>query len=197
MKRFIICLSCAFLLAACAEEGVDERAGESPAETTRMEGAPSDTAGEPRGETARADMRDAEGNSVGLILLSQTDDGVTLSGSLTGLPPGEHGFHIHETALCDPPSFESAGGHFAPAARQHGFDHPEGPHAGDLRNLVVLEDGTATVNATDSLVTLREGENALLDGDGSALVIHAEPDDYRSQPSGASGNRIACGVIGD
>ncbi|MGH7563915.1 MAG: superoxide dismutase family protein, partial [Gemmatimonadota bacterium] len=150
---------------------------------------------EPEGESASADIRDAQGNSVGSVVLRQTDGGVALTGTLAGLSPGGHGFHIHETGLCEPPSFESAGAHFAPAGRQHGFDHPEGPHAGDLWNLEVSEDSSATLSATDSLVSLRGAGDALLDDDGSALVIHAEPDDYRSQPSGASGDRIACGVI--
>jgi Cu-Zn family superoxide dismutase len=190
MKPIVRYLGCAFLLAACAEQGgIDERGEEGPAETTAMEEAVTDTG------PARADVRDPEGNPVGEVELRETDGGVSLSGSLTGLSPGEHGFHIHETGLCEPPAFESAGGHFAPAGRQHGFEHPEGPHAGDLRNLEVAQDSTVMVSATDSLVTLREGVNALLDDDGSALVIHSDPDDYRSQPSGASGDRIACGVI--
>lgn len=197
MKRIVLHLGCAVLLVACAEQGgIDERGEEGAAETTAMEEAVTDTA--PMGpgeEPARADVRDPDGNPVGQVELRDRDGGVWLSGSLTGLSPGEHGFHIHETGLCEPPSFESAGGHFAPAGRQHGFEHPEGPHAGDLRNLDVAQDSTVVVSATDSLVTLREGANALLDDDGSALVIHSGPDDYRSQPSGASGDRIACGVI--
>ena len=95
---------------------------------------------------------------------------MTLSGTLTGLSPGEHGFHVHETGLCEPPGFESAGAHFAPAGRRHGFHDPDGPHAGDLRNLVVTGEGSALVDMADSLVTLRRGTSALLDGDGSALA---------------------------
>lgn len=195
MKRVVLHLGCAFLIAACAEqEGTDEQM-ESAADTARMDEIESVPTTESEGEPARADIRDARGNSVGTIVLRETDRGVMLSGMLIGLSPGEHGFHIHETGLCEPPSFSSAGSHFAPGGRQHGFHNPDGPHAGDLRNLEVSEEGSATVSATDSLVTLREGANALLDGDGSALVIHPDPDDYRSQPSGASGDPIACGVI--
>ncbi len=197
MKRIVRYVGCAFLLAACAEQGgIDERGEEGAAETTTMEEAVTDTA--PMGpgeEPARAEIRDPDGSPVGEVELRATEGGVELSGSLARLSPGEHGFHIHETGVCEPPAFESAGGHFAPAGRRHGFDHPEGPHAGDLRNLQVAQDSTVTVSATDTLVTLREGAGALLDADGSALVIHRDPDDYRSQPSGASGDRIACGVI--
>ncbi|MGH7549736.1 MAG: superoxide dismutase family protein [Gemmatimonadota bacterium] len=195
MKRIVLPLGCAFLLAACEQGGIDEQTEEGPAETTTMEEAESDTTMMVPGGAASADVRDAEGNSIGRVELRETDGGVALAGMLAGLSPGEHGFHIHETGLCEPPAFESAGGHFAPGGRQHGFDHPEGPHAGDLWNLEVAQDSTVTVSATDSLVTLREGANALLGGDGSALVIHLDPDDYRSQPSGASGDRVACGVI--
>ncbi|MGH7571408.1 MAG: superoxide dismutase family protein [Gemmatimonadota bacterium] len=195
MKRIAL-LCCAISFAACADQGREDQTEGAPGETATPEETESDTATMGRGEgSASADLRDAEGNALGIIELRDTDEGVSLSGSLAGLSPGEHGFHIHETGLCEPPAFESAGGHFAPAGRQHGFDHPEGPHAGDLRNIEVAEDGTVTVSATDSLVTLREGANALLDDDGAALVVHAEPDDYRSQPSGAAGDRIACGVI--
>jgi Cu-Zn family superoxide dismutase len=189
MKPAILVLGGSLLLAACGEQGEpDEAASEITAETTAMEAGPAV-------ETARSEIRDAQGNSLGVVELEEADFGVTFSGTLTGLAPGEHGFHIHETGLCEPPPFESAGGHFAPAGRQHGFHDPDGPHAGDLRNLLVSEDGSTLVDAADSLVTLRDGVNALLDADGSALVVHADPDDYRTQPSGDSGARIACGVV--
>ena len=192
MKRGSLYLGGALLLAACGQRGEpDQAATETTAETIAMQ---ADTS-VPAGETARADVRDAQGSSLGVVELEDTSFGVTLSGTLTGLSPGEHGFHVHETGLCEPPGFESAGAHFAPAGRRHGFHDPDGPHAGDLRNLVVAGDGSALVDMADSLVTLRRGASALLDGDGSALVVHADPDDYRSQPSGNSGDRIACGVI--
>ena len=187
MRSAILLLGGSLVLAACGQEAEpDEPMAESAAvETTAMNG----------GDAARADVRDAQGSSLGVVELEDADFGVTLSGTLTGLSPGEHGFHIHEAGLCEPPAFESAGSHFAPAGRRHGFHDPGGPHAGDLRNLVVAEDGSALVDGADSLVTLRGGASALLDGDGSALVVHADPDDYRSQPSGNSGDRVACGVI--
>jgi Cu-Zn family superoxide dismutase len=195
MKRRILHLSCALLLAACGQQQGESEETMSATETTGMEeGEPS-----PAQETdsVRVDVRDAEGNTLGTVVLRDADGGVQMTGALTGLPPGQHGFHIHETGRCEPPSFKSAGGHFNPTGRKHGFDHPAGPHAGDLRNLQVVQDSSTVVSTTDSLVTLREGESALLDADGSALVIHAEPDDYITQPSGDSGDRIACGVIAE
>jgi len=191
MKPAMLFLGFSVLLAACADRGEpDETLRETTAETTAME-EPSMSAG----DAAQAEVRDAQGSSLGVVELRSADFGVILSGTLTGLSPGEHGFHIHETGSCEPPTFESAGSHFEPAGRQHGFHNPEGPHAGDLRNLVVSEDGSALVDTADSLVTLRDGANALLDGDGAALVVHPNPDDYRTQPSGGSGEPIACGVI--
>ena len=194
MKGRIVHLGCLLLLAACGQqqEEAEEPISETATETTAMEATPS-----AEGDSVRVAIQDMAGNTLGQVVLRDTDGGVEISGTLTGLPPGEHGFHIHETGRCKAPSFESAGGHFNPTGRQHGFDNPEGPHAGDLRNLQVARDGSAVVSTTDSLVTLREGETALLDADRSALVIHADPDDYVSQPSGNSGDRIACGVIAE
>ena len=112
-------------------------------------------------------------------------------GTLQGLPPGPHGFHIHETGSCEPP-FESAGGHFNPAGAEHGFHSEAGPHAGDMTNITVAADGTVGVEVLNTFLTL---DRTLFDADGAAIVIHASPDDYRAQPSGHAGDRIACGVI--
>jgi Cu-Zn family superoxide dismutase len=131
------------------------------------------------------------------VILSQEAGGVKLAGALIGLPPGEHGFHIHQTGRCEPPAFESAGPHLAPTGNPHGYDADGGPHAGDLRNLVAGPDSIATVELTNELVSIRDGAAPLLDDDGSALVVHAAPDDYVTQPAGDSGDRIACGVIGE
>ncbi|MGH7589501.1 MAG: superoxide dismutase family protein, partial [Gemmatimonadota bacterium] len=103
MKRWILHLGSAFLLAACAQQGEpDEATTETTAETIAMEADPSTT--EAGGEAARADVRDAQGNSLGVVELEDTTFGVILSGTLTGLSPGEHGFHVHETGLCEPPA---------------------------------------------------------------------------------------------
>lgn len=145
-------------------------------------------------QTARAELKDGEGKTVGEAVLEQTGDDVRITASFTGVPPGPRAFHIHETGTCEPP-FESAGGHFNPAGKQHGKDNPRGPHAGDLPNIQVPANGRVTVEATAKGVSLGAGKNGLLDADGAALVIHEGADDYKSDPAGNAGKRIACGVI--
>jgi Cu-Zn family superoxide dismutase len=141
--------------------------------------------------TARADMAAPDGTRLGTVTLTSTPASVILAGTLRGLPPGPHGFHVHETGACEPP-FESAGGHFNPGGAEHGFLTEGGPHAGDMTNVTVGDDGVVAVEILDTFLTL---DRTLFDEDGAALVIHAGPDDYRTQPSGHSGDRIACGVI--
>jgi Cu-Zn family superoxide dismutase len=153
--------------------------------------------GETGAITALAALQDAEGNAVGEATFTQAADGVTIQVTVQGLAiaaAGEHGIHLHTTGACTP-DFEAAGPHFNPAGAQHGTDNPGGPHAGDLPNLEIDADGNGTYEATTDLATLGEGENSLLDADGSAIVIHADPDDMITDPSGNSGDRIACGVI--
>lgn len=147
--------------------------------------------------TATARLVDAAGNLVANATLRETaGHGVLIRLDGVNLPAGEHAFHIHQTGRCEPPSFESAGGHYAPRGRQHGFLVPAGPHAGDLPNLHVPQGGRHVVEVLAGDVTLRAGApNTLFDEDGSALVVHAGRDDYRSQPSGDAGGRVACGVI--
>ena len=145
-------------------------------------------------DTASAVLKDASGKEVGAATLTVTPSGVLISLDLTAVPPGEHGFHVHTTGKCEPPDFKSAGPHFNPDQTKHGFMTPEGPHAGDLPNLHVPADGKLQVEVLEPNVTW-SGEAPLLDADGSALVIHAGADDYKTDPAGNSGNRIACGVI--
>jgi len=145
-------------------------------------------------DTASAVLRDASGKEVGAATFTVTPSGVLISLDLTAVPPGEHGFHVHTTGKCEPPDFKSAGPHFNPDQTKHGFMTPEGPHAGDLPNLHVPADGKLQVEVLEPNVTL-SGEAPLLDADGSALVIHAGADDYKTDPAGNSGDRIACGVI--
>ncbi|MDQ3459516.1 MAG: superoxide dismutase family protein [Deinococcota bacterium] len=148
---------------------------------------------------ARAELQDADGNTVGHATFSSTEDGaVRIQVELEGLEAaagGEHGVHLHETGECEPPDFESAGGHFNPTDAEHGLLNPGGPHAGDLPNIHVDEDGNASYEVTTLLISLDEGERSILDGDGAALVIHVDADDHITDPSGESGDRIACGVV--
>jgi Cu-Zn family superoxide dismutase len=145
-------------------------------------------------DQASAVLKDADGKEIGKATLLTTPGGTLITLELTAAPPGAHGFHIHTTGKCEPPKFESAGGHFNPDESQHGFLNAEGPHAGDMPNIHVPENGKLTVEVLNTLVTVG-GENALLDEDGAALVLHADPDDYKSDPAGHAGGRIACGVI--
>lgn len=192
MKPIIAAILLSSMVFACGDAG--ETADD--AEVAPPPDPASEAAAEATADSARADIVDARGVGIGAVFVTATAEGVTLEGALIGLPPGEHGFHIHATGRCEPPAFESAGDHLG-AAAAHGFDAPRGPHAGDLRNLAVGADSTATVDQTDDRVTLSGGAVELLDADGAALVVHAAPDDYATQPSGGSGDRIACGVIGE
>ncbi|MFS0574094.1 superoxide dismutase family protein [Sporosarcina sp. 179-K 3D1 HS] len=142
------------------------------------------------------DLLDTDGQSVGTATLTEEENGVKVKVVAENLTPGEHGFHFHETGVCEAPDFESAGGHFNPDGKSHGLEHEEGPHAGDLPNLEVGEDGTVETEVLAEHVTLASGEpHSLLKEGGTALVIHAEADDGKTQPSGDSGDRIVCGVI--
>ena len=147
-------------------------------------------------QSASADLVDASGSSIGKAELTQTPAGVLLAVKAKGIPAGEHAFHIHETGRCDADGgFTSAGGHFA-LDRQHGFHVDGGPHPGDMPNVTVRDDGVFEVEVLNANVSLKaDGTGYLFDDDGSALVIHAAADDYRSQPSGDAGARIACGII--
>ena len=145
-------------------------------------------------DKASAVLKDANGTEVGNVTLTKTPSGVLLSLDLTALPAGEHAFHIHAVGKCEPPDFKSAGPHFNPDETKHGLMNPEGPHAGDMPNLHVPADGKLQIEVLNPTVTLSE-EAALLDEDGSAIVIHAGADDYKTDPAGNAGDRIACGVV--
>ena len=141
-------------------------------------------------------LRDTAGRTVGTALLTPATEGVQVVLSANGLPAGIHGVHVHQTGLCDVPDFASAGAHFNPTSRQHGTENPNGPHAGDLPNITVDANGRGTLNAVARGVTLEGGgASSLRKAGGTALVVHASADDYRTDPSGNSGARIACGVI--
>jgi Cu-Zn family superoxide dismutase len=145
---------------------------------------------------AAAELRDAGGRIVATARLLDERDGLRVQVTVTGLNAGSYGAHIHAVGRCDPPGFESAGPHWNPAGRQHGSRNPMGQHAGDLPNLFAGADGRGTLEYLVRGARLAGGGRmALLDGDGSALVIHAAADDHRTDPSGNSGARIACGVF--
>jgi len=151
--------------------------------------------GQASAQAAKAELYNAQGEKVGSATLTDGRGGVKIVIKVFKLPPGPHGFHIHAVGRCEPPDFASAGGHFNPYGKKHGLKNPEGPHAGDLPNLIIGPDGTAKAEVVASQVTLRPGINSLFDPDGSALVIHADPDDEMTDPTGNSGARIACGII--
>jgi superoxide dismutase, Cu-Zn family len=139
-------------------------------------------------------VKDQQGKTVGTVLLLDTPHGLLLRGTLNGLPPGTHAIHFHEIGKCEPP-FKSSGGHYNPGKKAHGMLDPGGLHAGDLPNLVIPKNGKLDFELFAMELTLADGPNTVLDADGTALVIHAKADDYKSQPAGDAGDRIACGVI--
>src|SRR5918993_1055637 len=139
----------------------------------------------PVGDAPLSALVNGAGASAGAVQLEPRANGVNLRIAVQGLPPGDHGLHLHAVGRCDGPAFQTAGGHWNPAARKHGHLNPAGAHAGDLPNITVSANGHGAMNF---LVT----GGALADADGTALVIHAKPDDYRTDPSGDSGDRIAC-----
>ena len=143
------------------------------------------------------ELKDAKGNSVGTAKIVAQGQGVEVKLELKDLPPGEHAVHFHQNAKCDPPDFKSAGGHFNPSGKQHGFDNPKGHHAGDMPNFTVKDNGTAKATVKDEDVVLGNGSesNSLFANGGASIMIHAKADDMKTDPAGNAGDRIACGVI--
>lgn len=143
------------------------------------------------GVKAKANLQDTAGKAIGTVELEQTPHGTLLHARLENMPEGVHAFHVHQTGKCEAP-FKSAGGHFNPAGEKHGFRVKEGHHAGDLPNIHVPANGKLEIEYFNSSLALSE---ALFDQDGAAIVIHEGADDYKTDPAGAAGSRIACGVI--
>jgi Cu-Zn family superoxide dismutase len=171
MNKFTALLASTFLLTSCASVT-----------------APSEQ------EVASAAVRSSSGSPIGTIKIVATAEGLTLTGDLNGLPPGVHGMHLHMSGACDGPGFTTAGGHLNPQQHQHGTLNPMGSHMGDLPNITVAPDGTASIRAALSGST-QKLKQQLFDADGTSIVIHAGADDYKTDPSGNSGPRIACGIF--
>lgn len=184
MRKTIVTALLTVSLAACGSpDTADEAADDATTDTAMSTETPM---------RATAMLQTAEGEPAGSATATSGPEGITLAIAVEGLSPGEHGAHVHMTGSCEAPTFESAGGHWNPADRQHGLEAPNGQHAGDMPNLTVADDGTGSLE-----YQLVGGTwEGLMDADGSAFVVHAMADDQVTDPSGNSGDRIACGVFG-
>ncbi|WP_088049294.1 superoxide dismutase family protein [Virgibacillus dakarensis] len=197
MKRWaflLLLLTIMLVITACGGNADDESNSQD-----NTGGADDNTQNEKKdddNQTVQVDLKNGDGESVGTTTLEQVSKGVKITLEGHDIPSGTHGFHIHETGQCEEPDFKSAGGHFNPEDSNHGFDDPDGLHAGDLPNIVVGKDGTVNESFIAEKVTLEEGKDNSLFGDGgTAIVIHEGADDGKSQPSGDAGDRFACGAI--
>jgi superoxide dismutase, Cu-Zn family len=147
------------------------------------------------GIRATAELKDKDGKVVGHAMLREEADDVLIRVDTKGLTPGLHGVHVHAVGKCEGPAFASAGGHFNPGNKKHGLKSSDGPHAGDLPNMLVAKDGAGRFEALTDAITLRAGSLSVFDADGSAIVVHAGADDNATDPAGNSGDRVACGLI--
>ena len=173
-RRAVLAAALLLSLAACSREG-EMRAG--------------------GGAVPSINLVDAVGASIGSVSVREDAGALAITVDASGMAPGTHGIHLHETGRCEGPKFATAGGHWNPAMKKHGRDNPEGAHLGDLANLEVGAAGKAAASFSVAGAMLASGALMLADGDGTALVIHAKADDYKTDPSGASGDRIACAVL--
>jgi len=146
---------------------------------------------EPQGG-APMTLVNSAGQAIGTVRAWQTAGGIAFRIDARGLPHGVHGIHVHPIGRCDPPDFASAGTHWNPTNKQHGLNNPNGPHAGDMPNVTVAANGVLQ----ETVILPHANMAELLDADGAAILIHANADDYVSQPSGNSGPKIACAVLG-
>ncbi|HEX8401397.1 MAG TPA: superoxide dismutase family protein [Allosphingosinicella sp.] len=169
----------AALAAGCAPSGTADSAGSSAGAAA-----------------ASAEVRDAAGQGKARVQARQVGDAVRVRVEATGMAVGTYAAHVHTTGVCAPPDFTSAGPHWNPTNQQHGKDNPAGMHKGDLPNLTIGANGRGSIEYAIPAASIRGGATPMLDGDGAALVIHAQADDYRTDPSGNAGARVACGVFG-
>lgn len=172
MTRRLLWLGALLLLSGCASMGSD---------TEPLSGV--------------ATLRDKDNKQVGVATVIQTPGGVRIAVTGYRLPPGTHGIHIHAAGKCDPPEFATAGGHFNPTGKQHGRLNPAGAHAGDLPNLKIERSGEGGIDITTKAVTLDAGPTSLFGPGGTSLIVHVAEDDEKTDPTGNSGGRLACGVI--
>lgn len=180
MRRTGMAILAALAAGACSTAGREQAAADAP----------------PEPSVAQADIRDSSGRTVARASVSEVGDALRVRIEAAGLAPGIYGAHVHSAGRCDAPAFESAGPHWNPTGRQHGRDNPGGQHLGDLPNLMVGTDGRGSFEFTIAGAALSGGPRPVLDGDGASVVVHARADDYRTDPSGNSGARVACGVVG-
>lgn len=188
---FPIALTAVAALAACSPAS-DTAEQDASSEASSNDATATET---PASETVgSASLTLADGTPAGTVELLTNGGNLTLKVAVTGIPEGTHGFHLHTTGECTPPDFTSAGGHLNPAGKEHGHENPAGSHLGDLPNLIVAADGTASTTANlgseDQSVI-----DSLFDADGTAVMVHADADDYRTDPTGNAGSRLACGVL--
>ncbi|MET3574512.1 superoxide dismutase family protein [Bhargavaea ullalensis] len=182
MKKLLMAAAAVLLLAGCGM-----KMGKEVQVPVMTEG----------GRTAmESDLVDANGKVIGTVLLTGDEKGTGIRITAEGMEPGVKAIHVHETGVCTPPDFESTGSHFNPHSKEHGFENPNGFHAGDLPNIEVDKEGKVDLETVSEHVSLKEGKPGyLLDEDGSSIVVHEGPDDYKTDPAGNSGKRIACAAF--
>ena len=184
-----------FCFAAAVSASTLVSACQKPAEPAADNAAEAPATAEPAAAPQTIALNGADGRPVGTVTLSEDANGVTIKVDASAIAAGIHGVHLHEKGLCEGPDFKSAGAHWNPTTKQHGRDNPMGAHLGDLANFEIGQSGTATTSFLVGGVTMSGAGNALADADGTSMVVHAKADDYKTDPSGNSGDRIACAVL--